>query len=95
MISEAMASTSAPGSIAVSRAASAQNGSSGNVGALATIGAGGATAIFQPAQGGAPVGHRQPRPVDIPDEPELSPSVRALRQEIGRIDKKIVICRGC
>jgi hypothetical protein len=70
------------GSIAVNRPASAQGGSSENLGML--------------AQGyrQAPVGHRQPRPIDIPTT-ELSPSDRALRLEDESIDRKIVICRGC
>ena len=83
------------GSIAVSRPASAQNGSNGNFGALA-IGADGTTGMFQREQGysRAPIGHRQPRPIDIPAA-ELSPFDRALRQQDQRIDSKIVICRGC
>jgi hypothetical protein len=82
------------GSIAVSRPASAQNGSNGNLGALAAIGAGGMTGMFQGQDySRAPIGHRQPRPIDIPAA-ELSPSDRALRQEDERIDSKIVICRG-
>ena len=64
------------GSIAVSRPTSAQNSSNGNFGALAAIGAGSTTGMFRQA----PIGHRQPRPIDIPAA-ELSPSDRALRQE--------------
>jgi hypothetical protein len=84
------------GSVAVSRPASAQNGSNGNFGALAAIGAGGTTGTFQQAQGHsrAPIGPRQPRPIDIPADPELSPSDPALRQENDGIDKKIVIADG-
>jgi hypothetical protein len=85
------------GSIAVSQTASAQNGSNANPGASTTVGAAGATAMFQPAPGSsrAPVGHRQPRPADVPDDPELSDDDRALLRENGRVDKKLVICRGC
>ena len=85
------------GSIAVSRPASAQNGSNGNFGALAAVDAGGTTGMLQGGQGysRAPIGHRQPRPIDIPAAAELSPSDRALRQEDERVDRKIVICRGC
>jgi hypothetical protein len=41
----------------------------------------------------APIGHRQPRPQDLPesvrrDEGERSPAERAL-------DEKLQICRGC
>jgi len=84
------------GSIAVSRPASAQNGSNGNFGASAAIGPGGTTEMFQRGQGysRAPIDHRQPRSIDIPAA-ELSPSDRALRQEDEDIDRKIVICRGC
>ena len=69
-------------SIAVSRPASAQYGSNG-------------TGMFQRGQGysRAPIGHRQPRPIDIPAV-EPSPSDRALRQEDNDIYRKIVICRG-
>jgi hypothetical protein len=85
------------GSIAVSRTASAQNGSNGNFGVLAAVGGGGTTGMFQRAPGHnqAPIGHRQPRAIDILIDPGLSPFDRALRQEDERIDKKIVICRGC
>ena len=52
--------------------------------------------MFQWEQGynRAPIGHRQPRPIDIPAA-ELSPFDRALRQEDEGIDSKIVFCRGC
>jgi len=78
------------GSIAVSRPTSAQNGGNENFGALAAIGAGSTTGTFRQS----PIGHRQPRPIDI-GAAELSPSDRALRQEDESIDRKIVICRGC
>ena len=74
------------GSIAVSRPTSAQNGNNGNFGALT----GSTTGMSRQA----PVGHRQPRPIDIPAA-ELSAFDRALRQEDESIDKKIVICRDC
>jgi hypothetical protein len=85
------------GSVAASRSASAQNGSNGNLDASAAIGAGGTAGMFRQAQGygRAPIGHRQPRLIDVPSDPGLSPSDRALRQEDERIDKKLVICRGC
>ena len=70
------------GSIAVSRPASAQNGSNGNFGAT--------TGMLRQA----PIGHRQPRPIDIPVV-EPSPSDLALRQEDESIDRKLNICRGC
>ena len=58
---------------------------------------GGAAGIMQQAQADsrAPVGHRQPRPIDIPGDANLSPSDRALRREDDRVDNKLVICRGC
>lgn len=87
------------GSIAAGRPAYAQNGSGGNFGPSATVsgGTGGATGIFQQAKGDgrAPIGHRQPRPSDIPGDAKLSPSDRALRQEDDRVDNKLVICHGC
>ena len=81
------------GSIAVSRPASAQNGSNGNPGSLAAIDAGSTNRMFQWGQ--APIGHRQPRMIEILAAAELSPFDRALRQEDERIDRMIVICRGC
>ena len=78
------------GLIAVADRQSTQNDSNGNFGALAAIGAGGTTGGYSRA----PIGHRQPRPIDIPAA-ELSLFDRALRQEDERIDSKIVICRGC
>ena len=81
------------GSLAQSQAAGAQDGSNRNFQALA----GGATAMLQPAQGygRAPIGHRQPRPIDIPPVDLASSYDRGLHQEDARIDKRIVICRGC
>lgn len=83
------------GSIAAGRPAYAQNGSGGNFAQSVTVG--GATGMVLQAQdvGRAPIGHRQPRPSDIPGDDKLSPSDRALLQEDGRIDKKLTICRGC
>ena len=44
----------------------------------------------------APVGHRQPRAGDIPDEKNLSNPIDALDKENALLDKKIKsICRGC
>jgi hypothetical protein len=43
----------------------------------------------------APVGHRQPRPIDTPASTQKSP----IRPETGSLDEeikpKLVICRGC
>jgi hypothetical protein len=88
------------GSVATSRAASAQNASNDNFGAFAAMNgaAGSPTRIFQQRQNYArlaPIGDRQPRQSDIPVNPELSPLERELQQEGASVDKKIVICRHC
>jgi hypothetical protein len=42
----------------------------------------------------APVGHRQPRPADIPAS--ASASRQAIDQEDANVDRKISgVCRGC
>ncbi len=44
----------------------------------------------------APVGHRQPRAGDIPDEKNLSNPNDPVNKEDALLDKKIKsICRGC
>jgi hypothetical protein len=44
----------------------------------------------------APVGHRQPRVGDVPDEKNLSNPNDAMSKEDAALDKKIKsICRGC
>ena len=44
----------------------------------------------------APVGHRQPRPSDVPDEKNLGNPNSAENKEDAALDKKIKsICRGC
>jgi hypothetical protein len=44
----------------------------------------------------APVGHRQPRAGDVPDERNLSNPNDALNKEDAALDRKIKsICRGC
>jgi hypothetical protein len=44
----------------------------------------------------APVGHRQPRAGDVPDEKNLSDPNDPLSKENALLDKKIKsICRGC
>jgi hypothetical protein len=88
------------GSNAVSRAASAQNGSDGDFGAFdAKTGAEGiATRMLRQEQDyrrQAPIGHRQPRPNDIHGNPEVSPLERELRHEDESVDKKLIICRDC
>ena len=49
----------------------------------------------QPARE-APVGHRQPRATDVPNEKNLSDPNDPLSKENALLDKKIKsICRGC
>ena len=44
----------------------------------------------------APVGHRQPRPSDVPSEKNLSDPNDPLSKENRALDRKIKsICRGC
>ena len=44
----------------------------------------------------APVGHRQPRAGDVPNEKNLSDPNDPLSKENAALDKKIKsICRGC
>jgi hypothetical protein len=44
----------------------------------------------------APVGHRQPRKGDVPDEKNLSNPNDPVNKEDAILDKKIKsICRGC
>jgi hypothetical protein len=44
----------------------------------------------------APVGHRQPRAGDVPNEKNLSDPNDPLSKENQALDKKIKsICRGC
>jgi hypothetical protein len=43
----------------------------------------------------APVGHRQPRAADVPDEKNMNPN-DFLTKENAALDKKLKsICRGC
>jgi hypothetical protein len=44
----------------------------------------------------APIGHRQPRAGDVPDEKNLSNPNDPINKEDAALDKKIKsICRGC
>jgi hypothetical protein len=44
----------------------------------------------------APIGHRQPRPSDVPSEKNLSDPNNPVNKEDALLDKKIKsICRGC
>ena len=44
----------------------------------------------------APIGHRQPRASDVPDEKSTSNTIDLLAKENEALDRKIKsICRGC
>lgn len=54
---------------------------------------GGATSGSVPQ---APIGHRQPRASDVPNEKNLSDPNNPVNKEDAALDKKIKsICRGC
>src|SRR5438105_8053320 len=69
----------------------------GAVHSLATIapGDGDAPAKFARLFRQAPIGHRQPRPGDVPETTQLSPLDSELRRLDEEIDRKLIICRGC
>ncbi|AWM01135.1 hypothetical protein [Bradyrhizobium amphicarpaeae] len=70
-------------------AAVAQTGSKGST-------SGGATSGQSGSLPPAPVGHRQPRAGDVPNEKNLSDPNDPLSKENQALDKKIKsICRGC
>jgi hypothetical protein len=60
---------------------------------------GGSSSAVKNSGGGtpsAPVGHRQPRAGDVPDEKNLSNPNDFLSKENAALDKKLKsICRGC
>jgi hypothetical protein len=43
----------------------------------------------------APVGHRQPRRADIPQNQVLSAWEREQQYAYDELDRKLIICRGC
>lgn len=43
----------------------------------------------------APVGHRQPRAIDVPDMTRPSPADTEQQRLDQEIDRKLLICRGC
>jgi hypothetical protein len=50
----------------------------------------------RPTTSEAPVGHRQPRIGDLPDEKNLSSPSDQVNKEDAELDRKIKnICRGC
>jgi len=69
---------------------------------FAQSGGGSSTAVKSSGGGGgggvlpAPVGHRQPRAADVPDEKNLGNPTDFLAKENATLDKKLKsICRGC
>jgi hypothetical protein len=42
----------------------------------------------------APIGHRQPKATDVPDEPLSEFEVEQKRMD-SELDRKLLICRGC
>jgi hypothetical protein len=43
----------------------------------------------------APVGHRQPRKIDAPQNEVLSAWERQQQREAEELDRRLIICRGC
>lgn len=43
----------------------------------------------------APIGHRQPRQIDLSPTAPTSPVDFELRRMDAEVDKKLIICRGC
>jgi hypothetical protein len=71
----------------------AQTGGTRGAGSASGSGSGGATSGSVPP---APVGHRQPRADEVPNEKNLSDPNDPLSKENQALDKKIKsICRGC
>jgi hypothetical protein len=66
---------------------------------FAQSGGGGSSTAVKNSGGGlppAPVGHRQPRAADVPDEKNLGNPNDFLSKENAALDKKLKsICRGC
>jgi hypothetical protein len=64
--------------------------------ALAQQSGGSSTAVKNTGPLPAPVGHRQPRVSDVPNEKNLADPNDPLSKENAALDKKIKsICRGC
>jgi hypothetical protein len=66
-----------------------------------TAGSGGSTGLpssagARPSPNSAPIGHRQPRPGEVPSEKSLSDPNTPANREDAELDRKIKsICRGC
>jgi hypothetical protein len=43
----------------------------------------------------APIGHRQPRAVDVPGGARSSPLELEQRRQDEELDRRLIICRGC
>lgn len=70
----------------------------GGTAAIAQSGTGGgsSTAVKNPPQREAPIGHRQPRAGDVPQDKNLNDPNDLLSKENAILDRKIKgICRGC
>ena len=71
----------------------------GGTEAIAQSGTNNSSSIGQTINGGvpqAPIGHRQPRASDVPDEKNPMNANDAMSKEDAALDKKIKsICRGC
>jgi len=70
-------------------------GSSPNGAGAETIAGTAVRSIASAARSEAPVGHRQPRPSDIPPSSGLSSADSELRRLDDEVDRKLIICRGC
>jgi hypothetical protein len=68
----------------------------GTPAAIAQTGTGSSGATKSGGVPQAPVGHRQPRPGDVPSEKNLGNPNDPINKEDAILDKKIrSICRGC
>jgi hypothetical protein len=64
--------------------------------AFAQSGGGSSTAAKNAGPPPAPVGHRQPRAADVPNEKNIDNPNDLLSKENAALDKKLKsICRGC
>jgi hypothetical protein len=69
----------------------------GDPAAFAQSGGGSSTAVKNPSGSpSAPIGHRQPRAGDLPNEKNVDNPNDLLTKENAALDKKLKsICRGC
>jgi len=60
------------------------------------MGMGSSDSSGRPSQGQAPVGHRQPRAGEVPDEKDLGGMSDSMSRDDVALDRKLKsICRGC